>query len=855
MSTTNKKFYTPNFSPIPLSGNASWSNLTQMGLSENMLAAVEFAPQSDCIFWGLSFSIAKHPVVIIEGEPAITCDLPAIKSQWLVFAHTSDFRSLKQKPGSFPVPNRGEGHLAEHAANYILIYSDGSEAWGAIRRRHQLGMFQRNWGENCVESVAHTKPQPVRGALDSSGSNWGINQPRVNAKDSHLWTNWLWAWENPHPDKSIVAIRFEALKGNIVIAGLSCGKASTNPIRWQPRKKALLKLPEKVDFDPRLNEEGLLSHLQLDMGVVISAMPRTIYPQTDWENSYNNQLPTISKQEILIEYTAHPDACFHLPDNEPIPVAALEKTGNSGVLKVVPPATQLVTLKAIEKSSQQPVPVKLHIHGEAGEYLAPVDRHRIPNPNWFEDYSADFSHKCIHVCTYIPGETRLKLPQGKIYLEISKGFEIRPIRKIFKITPETEEIVVEIEKVLPWWEQNWVSADTHVHFLSPQTGLLEGSAEGVNVVNLLASQWGELMTNVGDFDGKTVFGAKETGGNGEYLLRVGTENRQHVLGHISLIGYNGPIISPMCSGGPDEAALGDPVEILLTEWARQCKAQGGIVVIPHFPNPRMEHAATIIEGEADAVEMTSWDNLYAGINPYSLADWYRYLNNGYLVAAVGGTDKMSATTAVGTVRTYARISSNQDFSYETWKDAIRRTETFVTYGPLLDFSVDGHPIGSRFSMSQNGGTIDVSWKAASVTIPMSRIELIANGEIIESQSINSTQDSGNLVVKIKKSTWLAILIRGHYPDKTEIVAAHSSPVMIDVAGSEFYQAADALTILEQIEGAQAYLDTVGTRAETETYQRMKLLLTATHRKLHNRMHQQGVYHEHSVTRDHAGHGK
>ncbi len=45
---------------------------------------------------------------------------------------------------------------------------------------------------------------------------------------------------------------------------------------------------------------------------------------------------------------------------------------------------------------------------------------------------------------------------------------------------------------------------------------------------------------------------------------------------------------------------------------------------------------------------------------------------------------------------------------------------------------------------------------------------------------------------------------GHYHDKPEIIAAHSSPVMVDVASSAFHSAADALTILEQIEGALAY---------------------------------------------------
>ena len=169
------------------------------------------------------------------------------------------------------------------------------------------------------------------------------------------------------------------------------------------------------------------------------------------------------------------------------------------------------------------------------------------------------------------------------------------------------------------------------------------------------------MTNVGDFDGRNTWGSRETGGDGEHLVRVGTENRQHVLGNISLLGYSGRIIAPMTTGGPNESALGDPIDVLLTEWARQCHRQGGLVILPHFPDPRAEHAASIIEGDIDGIEMTSWGDLYSGINPYSLSDWYRYLNNGYLVPAVGGTDKMTALTAVGTVRTYAHLPEGTPF--------------------------------------------------------------------------------------------------------------------------------------------------------------------------------------------------
>ncbi len=519
--------------------------------------------------------------------------------------------------------------------------------------------------------------------------------------------------------------------------------------------------------------------------------------------------------------------------------------------------------RAVDKKTKQCVPVKLHIHGDFGEYIAPVDRQRNPNPFWFQDSCVDFTHRPfkgfnnpstnVHHCTYISGKTTILVPQGKIYIEVSKGFEIRPVRKTIEIDSSTNEIVIELEKILPWREKGWISADTHVHFLSPSSALLEGAAEGVNVVNLLASQWGELMTNVGDFDGRTTTGSKENGGDGEYLVRVGTENRQHVLGHISLLGYNGDIITPLCSGGPDESAIGDPVEILLTEWASRCKEQGGLVITPHFSYPRCEEAVAITTGNVDGIEITAWGLLYSGIDPYTLSDWYRYLNNGYLTAIVGGTDKMSADTAVGAVRTYAHIDTETEFSYESWKNAVKNANTFVTYGPLLEFEVEGKPPGTWIVMTKSGGKVDVTWKLASITIPMSQVDLIVNGEIRESKKVDSWEDEGSWSVKLDKCSWLALLVRGHYKDKPEIIVAHSSPVMVKVEGTRFLAAADALTILEQIEGALAYLDTVGTRAEDEAYKRMRLILTSAHRELHNRMHQQGNYHNHTITKDHSEH--
>ena len=839
---------TPLFRAVPLDTRDTISSLRAGKVSEEMRSCLSSAPQGSCVCRGIPFDAER---IAVAADAPVTVSLPGLSARWLVFLHTTDIVPLEPNEHGLISPMKGEGRLMELACTYRLRFADGAEIAVPIRRRHQVGAFTRRWGENCFEAVGHIRPHPIRPPHEQLRREWGSSQTRVDSADFPPFLCWLYAWENPKPDEPLSSLTLEPSHGTTLLFGISAGSVAAHPLRWESRRKSILTLEREAEFSFELDDAGLLRDITLDLGQVISALPRPLYPDHEWEGSDNNQLPEVSRYEMLIEFTAHAEARFHLPGGRTLAVADAGRV--PGVLTSIARASKRVALRVVEKGSSVPVPVKLHVHGAAGEYLAPVDRHRIPNPAWFEDFSVDFVHRGAHWCTYIGGETVIDLPLGRVFIEVARGFEIRPVRRRFEIDAATDSLTIELDRVLPWRRRGWVTADTHVHFLSPVSALLEGSAEGVNVVNLLASQWGELMTNVGDFDGKTTWGSREAGGDGEHLVRVGTENRQHILGHISLLGYRGAIIAPMTTGGPDESALGDPVEILLSEWAASCRAKGGIVVIPHFPNPRAEHAAAIVGGNVDGIEMTSWGDLYSGISPYSLSDWYRYLNCGYLVAAVGGTDKMSADTAVGTVRTYARIPDGREFTYEEWMQAVRRAETFVTYGPLLEFSVDGRPMGSRIRMSATGGTVEVSWQAQSVTVPMSRVQLVVNGEIRQSVEVDAATAAGHWPLRLERSSWAALLVRGHVHGRPEIVAAHSSPVMVEVGATPFFAAADALTILDQIEGAMAYLDTVGTRAETAAYRRMRMVLESAHRSVHNRLHEAGHYHEHTVPQDHPEH--
>ena len=93
--------------------------------------------------------------------------------------------------------------------------------------------------------------------------------------------------------------------------------------------------------------------------------------------------------------------------------------------------------------------------------------------------------------------------------------------------------------------------------------------------------------------------------------------------------------------------------MLLADWADRCHAAGGLVVAAHFPLPYAEIAADIVAGRIDALETQT---LAPGLDDPTVVEWYRFLDLGYRLPVVGGTDKMSAEVPVGAVRAYVHLA-------------------------------------------------------------------------------------------------------------------------------------------------------------------------------------------------------
>lgn len=814
---------------------------------------------------GMPFALGPNDncnVILLDQDP-IEVPLDGVVATYVLVLHVvedlatdygKDLGDVAARFGNVPAAKDGNV-LGNHVSNYCLSYVNGTSHEHGIRRRFAIQQARIAWGASAFASVPAVQDVVIPSNAEqialkrSPTPNFGPGEVRHrSARDSEPASVWLYALPNPQPDKPIQSLRLQPMTERSAVYAITLTQVQEHPLRAQVRRKVLITLPEGV----QLNTIGELDHVGIDLGQVISARQQLVYDHTKWQETDPDVQPSTSANKVVVEYVAHPQAKLYVgTDTGRLEAHDLSEAEPSQMVSIKS-SVHKVKINVIDKTTRQHVGVRLHLHGEHGEYLPPKGFHREVNSNWFEDNYAEFANRFNQYC-YIHGTCEADLPLGHVYVDISRGYEVTPIRTHIEVVRDTHEITFELERVLDWRSRGWVTADTHVHFLSPTTAQLEGDAEDVNVVNLLASQWGEMFSNVGDFDGRTTHGRAESGNDGEFLVRVGSENRMQVLGHISLLGYSGQLIQPLCSGGPSESAIGDALEVTMADWAQRCVKQNGLVVMPHAPNPQCERAADIVLGLVHAMEMMTFNPHDAQITPYGLADWYRFLNLGYHLPVVGGSDKMSASSLLGGVRTYTQLG-DRSFNYENWMAATKAGHTFVTVGPLVDMTVEGRSPGSQLPLPESGGSVTVSWHVESVRVPITAVEIVVGGQTTDVHAPNnSLTAAGTSEVKITESTWIAVRVRGGYYDRHDDIAAHSSAVQVLVGKTPVYSPKDAMDVLRQIEGAIAFVDTIAPRPEADAYRKLRLTLESAWTKLHQRMHRQGVYHKHTPLHDHAEH--
>jgi len=619
---------------------------------------------------------------------------------------------------------------------------------------------------------------------------WELTGWRQTEVSNTLADYYMWSWENPHTQSRIDAIEVQAVDAAVVVAAITTANAGEHPFRQEASRT--LRFTALGQDGPQPLREPVV---EVDRGVAAYAYR---LPGSDdvaellndrakgWGESADTDSPhayarisAIGSATVVLKDADREVGRFRW--NELTHETPVEQVGMR--VQVVEQGRNWVHVTVLDDDTGRPVPCRVAFRSAAGVPYQPHGHHSHLNSDlgtWHIDVGGDVRLGRLSYA-YIDGTCQGWLPTGDVIADVARGFEYEPLRERVQIFAGQRQLTLRIRRWTAMNERGWYSGDSHVHFLSAQGSLTEQQGEDLNVVNLLQSQWGSLFTSTEEFTGSPLATA-----DGRHVTWVSQENRQPFFGHLVLWGLQRPVM-PWCTDGPIEAEMGAWLETTISDWADRCHDQNGTVVIPHFPLPNGEPAVLIATGRADAIEMIVQRRSFH-------EEYYRYLNCGYRLPLVGGTDKMSADVPVGLYRTYARLGE-EPFSYDAWSRAVRAGQTFLSGGPIIDLRVEGQEIGDTVRLS-GPGTVSVSAYAESI-FPIGTLQLIQNGRVVASVDDPAGVRRLDLQteVTVDDNCWLAARCGGpsyfdapsHLDAWQRGVFAHTSPVYVACGQDEWSQ--------------------------------------------------------------------
>ena len=464
--------------------------------------------------------------------------------------------------------------IGQRLAQARLIYDDGSEQVLPVRRRFEVNPPSIFWGHLCYAALPHLQdaPRNLTDPLDD-GTEWGHLQyglrdgrfpvpPKNGRNPASLW---VWAVQNPYPSRSLKALNLEASSDDLLsVCGLTLYHGRENPLRVEPLSIYRVTLPAAtVRAEDRWKPE-------VDLGVVTRTYALNEFDSGAWLAAPGMALlgernrPLMGKEGggvgivdrmrgepaqpqairyLYVELTANSDATLLLRDTKTgskykfdLAQAAmgkeLEGKPSAARIEIIERERVWVHGKVVDTATGQSTPVRLAFRSREGRYIPPYGHRHEINYGWFQDYGADL--KLLDSSfAYIDGTFQVELPVGEVYVEMTKGFEYEAVRRKLSIDATQRELNLEISRFADNRSKGWVTADTHVHFLSPSTAVLQGQAEGLNLINLLAAQWGDLFTNVGDIPQGPL-----SSRDGRTLVQMGTENHPSAACYCSVLAAN-----------------------------------------------------------------------------------------------------------------------------------------------------------------------------------------------------------------------------------------------------------------------------------------------------------------------------
>ncbi len=408
--------------------------------------------------------------------------------------------------------------------------------------------------------------------------------------------------------------------------------------------------------------------------------------------------------------------------------------------------------------------------------------------------------------SFVKGSYQADLDPGTYTLVISKGPEYRLTTATIEILPgQTTRQAIRLKRWTNMPSKGWYSADGHIHIARPTQDMNEDvlaymSAEDLHLSNLLQVSTPATYASYPQY----AFGKDGHYDVGNYALASGQESpRSSHRGHT--IGLNAP-----------KYVWNNEGYFVYDRVGREISELGGMFGYAHVAidafNVRYGLATDVPLGNVSFLEILQLSQLDTG-------HFYNLLNLGYRLLPSAGSDFPFIET-FGADRMYAQIGATK-FSPHSWFDAYRKGRSFVTSGPIIDFTVDGDGKQSEYAVAR-GAPLRV--KANASVNPdfdlLDRIELVVAGEVVASAKAKGGTSALAIdhTLTPDHSTWAAVRTFG-----TDGTVAHTAPFYIIVDGERRTWQRDQVTriantyiaILDEFRASAPNPDEDWERAETE----------------------------------------
>lgn len=436
------------------------------------------------------------------------------------------------------------------------------------------------------------------------------------------------------------------------------------------------------------------------------------------------------------------------------------------------------TLRVITSTEAGPAPARLNVVDGAGHPVVPTSGY------------AQFGLQDGRIFFYSPGVIELTVPAGRARVSGVQGLTTPEVTQTVDVRAGG---VTETRLTLaPVWDARaagYLSGDHHFHLnyggpytLDPEDLLPMMAGENLDVAT-------PLLANLHNrFEDQDLWGWEHAGGLP--LIRFGQEVRSHFLGHVGLLDIE-TLFWPWIWGpgyqvyGADDRPNAEPLG--------HARAQGGLGGYVHPVGDRDPFAPAnvgnhpvllTVDGVLGTMDWLEVACLWT--DELGTAElWYRFLNLGVPVALEAGTDVMNdyyRTMAVGTTRLY--VHTGGATSLDAYFHAFREGRSFVSTGPIIEFTVDGVVHGSAVRGARSA---EFALQLASA-VPVDTVEVLVNGRVV--WSAGGLAEPGRRryegTVALPAGGWVAARAHGGaptWPAMDQVVFAHTGPIWIGRVGS------------------------------------------------------------------------